>query len=113
MDDSHLYLIWTSGDPLTAEHMVLMYATNSLLHHWWKQVTVIVWGSASRLLAEDERVQKRVRLAQQAGVEFTACSACADTLGIQEQLEALDVVVTPWGQSLTELLQNQAQVLSV
>ena len=32
--DRHLHILWTNGDPVTAEHMVMMYATNSLLNDW-------------------------------------------------------------------------------
>jgi len=41
----HLYILWTNGDPVTAEKMVLMYGLNSLKHDWWKKVTIIVWGA--------------------------------------------------------------------
>ena len=113
MEDRHLYLLWTNGDPLTAEHMVMMYATNAKLNRWWDQVTVIVWGAPSKLLAESQQLQMRLKLAQQAGVEFTACIACAERLGVCEKLLELGVAVIPWGPPLTELLQNNANLLTV
>ena len=47
--DKHLYILWTSGDPVTAEHMVMMYSTKARLYNWWDKVTVIIWGAAQKL----------------------------------------------------------------
>lgn len=33
-NDSHLYILWTSGDPVTAMNMVMMYGGNSLRKGW-------------------------------------------------------------------------------
>ena len=52
-------------------------------------------------------------LAKQAGVEFSACIACAVNMGLKERLEAEGVEVIRWGQKLSELLQNKKAVLSV
>ena len=38
------------------------------------------------------------------GVEFSACKACADELGVTERLEALGIEVIYWGEPLTTLL---------
>ena len=76
MEDRHLYILWTNGDPLTAEHMVMMYATNAMLNGWWDEVTVIIWGAPQKLVCEDEAVKLKMGLAQDAGVEFTACLTC-------------------------------------
>jgi len=44
-DKSHLFILWTNGNPITAEKMVFMYSINSLLKGWWEHVTLIVWGA--------------------------------------------------------------------
>ncbi len=56
--NDHLHILWTNDNPVVFEKMVLMYAVNSLVHGWWKKVTVIVWGPAARLAAENQTVAR-------------------------------------------------------
>ena len=44
-EKSHLFILWTNGNPITAEKMVFMYGINSLLKGWWEHVTLIIWGA--------------------------------------------------------------------
>ena len=111
--DQSLYILWTSGDIDTAVSMVMMYAKNSMLRRWWEEVTVIIWGAAARLTAENEMVQAQIKLAMQAGVKFTACIGCASQLGVVGKLEELDIEVIPWGPPLTELLKNDAKLITI
>lgn len=108
-----LYLLWTTGDPVTAEQMVMMYAINSKLHGWWEDVTVIVWGAAASALIESLALRLKVEIAQEAGVHFSACISCANNLGITKELEALGVEVIRWGEKLTKLMKDGDHVLSV
>ena len=113
ISSDHLYILWTNADPITFEKMVSMYACNSLKHQWWKQVTVIVWGSTAKLTAENEHVQAQIKTMQETGVFITACRACADQLGVTSTLEELGIEVMYWGEPLTELLKGKANLLSV
>ncbi len=58
--------------------MVFMYTINSIIHGWWKKVTLIVWGAAAKLASENKEIQKQIKQALEAGVHVTACKACAD-----------------------------------
>ncbi len=111
--DRHLHLFWMNADPITSEHMVMMYATNGLLHGWWDRITVILWGSTQPLALENEAVQLKMEVAKEAGVEFSACIACAINLGTKAGLEEMGVEVIPWGQRLAELQQNGKHVLTI
>lgn len=113
MDDKHLYLLWANGDPIVSEHMVMMYATNAMLNGWWDQVTVIIWGASQITATENEGVRLKMKLARQAGVEFSACLSCALNLGTKESLEADGVEVIRWGEKLSGLMQAGEKVLSV
>jgi hypothetical protein len=110
---SHLYVLWTNDNPVTAEKMVFMYTVNSLLKGWWEEVTLIIWGAPARLVSEDENIQKMVRRALETGVHITACKACADQLGVTETLEKLNIEVKYWGVPLTELLQRDEKILTI
>lgn len=110
---THLYVLWTNGNPITAEKMVFMYTTNALIHDWWEKVTLIVWGEPAKLVSENKVIQKKVKEALEAGVHITACKACADQLGVTEALEKLQIEVKYWGQPLTELLKENELLLTI
>jgi hypothetical protein len=110
---THLYVLWTNGDPITAEKMVFMYTINSLIHGWWEKVTLIIWGAPAKLVSEDTNIQKKVKEALDAGVHITACKACADELGVTGPLQKLDIEVKYWGTPLTEILASGERLLTI
>jgi hypothetical protein len=112
-EKNHLYILWTNGDPITAEKMVFMYGVNSLLKGWWEKVTLIIWGAPAKLCAEDRAIQEKVRKALDAGIHVTACKACADQLGATEALEKMNVEVIYWGEPLTKLLKSGETLLTI
>ncbi|MCK5695236.1 MAG: DsrE family protein [Desulfobacula sp.] len=112
-EKNHLYVLWTNDDPVTAEKMVFMYTINSLLHGWWEKVTLIVWGAPAKLVSENDDIQKKMKKALDTGVHITACKACADQLGVSEDLEKLGIEVKYWGESLTEILKNDETLLTI
>lgn len=109
----HLYVLWTNENPITAEKMVFMYTINSLIHGWWEKVTLIIWGATTKLVSEDESIQKLIAEAQEAGVHISACKACADQLGVTEILEKLNIEVIYWGIPLTEILTSDEKLLTI
>lgn len=113
MDKTHLYVLWTNDDPITAEKMVFMYTVNSLIHGWWEKVTLIIWGATAKLASEDADIQKKIKAALDAGVHVTACKACADQLGVTEILEGQNIEVKYWGLPLTEILKNNEHLLTI
>ena len=110
---THLYVLWTNDNPITAEKMVFMYTVNSLIHGWWEKVTLIIWGAPAKLVSEDDNIQKLVKEAIEAGVHVTACKACADQLGVTETLENLNIEVKYWGIPLTEILTSEEKLLTI
>ena len=111
--ERNLYILWANSDKVTSEHMMLMYAKNSMLRGWWDRVTVIVWGDTQRLVCSDEEIRAGVQEAQELGVFFSACIACAVELGTMDQLRELGIEVISWGDKLTKLLQSGEKVLSL
>ena len=113
MEKTHLYVLWTNDNKITAEKMVFMYSINSLRQGWWENVTLIIWGAPAKLVAEDAEIQKKIKEALEAGVHITACKACADQLGVTETLEKLRIEVKYWGMPLTEILKNYGKLLTI
>ncbi len=108
-----LFILWTNADIITSDKMVMMYATNSMLHQWWDEVTVIIWGATAQLVAENAMLQDKIKIAQHVGVNFTACKACADQLGVSEKLAELNIEVIYWGEGLTEIIQDNEKLITV
>lgn len=113
MEKTKLYILWTNADPITTDKMVLMYAQNSLLKGWWKEVTLIIWGAPAKLVAEDPMIQEKLRLAMHAGVLVSACKACADQLSVTSTLESVGIEVKYWGQGLTDILKENETLLTI
>lgn len=112
-DKKHLYLLWTNDNKMTAEKMVFMYTVNSLIHGWWEQVTLIIWGATAKLAAEDQEIQAMIRDAMEKGVHVSACKACTDQLGVTETVQNLGVEVKYWGAPLTEILKAEETLLTI
>ena len=113
MDNNKLSILWTNDNPVTAELMVMMYATNTMKYEKWENVTVIIWGATTKLVAEDIHIQHLIADAQKAGVKFTACEACADALEVKDTLLHLGIEVKMWGQPLTDLIKDKENLITV
>lgn len=113
MDSQHLHILWTNADVVTGRLMVMMYARNSMKNRWWEQVTVILWGGTTKLMAENADMQEEMARAREFGVEFVGCITCAEELGVTEQLQALGVTLTKWGPPLSDLLHSGSPLLSI
>lgn len=111
--ERHLHILWTNADPITSEYMMMMYATNGLLRRWWDKITVIIWGATQKLVLENKAIQGKMEIAQKAGVEFTACIGCAVQIGTKDELEAMGIEVTPWGERIALLQQEGKSLLSI
>jgi hypothetical protein len=109
---SRLAVLWTSGDREVALKVTFMYTLNAKARGWFDEVTLIVWGPSSNLLAHDSELQDQVRAMGEAGVELVACRACADSYGVSEDLEALGIEVKYMGVPLTEMLKGDWEVLT-
>jgi hypothetical protein len=113
MKHDALVVLWKTGDKFNAEELVIPYTLNSKLKNWWKEVTLINWGSASRLISEDKELQERVKELKEAGVILQACKACADKLGVTETLESLGIEVIYMGEPLTKYIKEGKHVLTL
>lgn len=110
--DDHLVIVWTSDDPYTAERMVLMYAHASKTAGWFEEVTLIIWGPSAKMVAENVKIQEKLKTMQEDGVEIRACIVCANMYKVTEDLKAMGFDVQGMGKPLTEYLKSGAHVLT-
>lgn len=113
MKENKINILWTNADPVTSELMVMMYATNAMKRDLWEHVRVIIWGATAKLVAEDCHIQKLVAEAKEAGVEFSACIACAERLGVKETLQELEIDIRSWGVPLTEIIKDNEHLITI
>ncbi len=107
-----LAVLWVSGDRDVAEKSCLMYTHAAKRNGWFDEVVLIVWGSSSKLLAEDEALQKKVKEMIADGVILEACIACSNGFGVTEELKALGIDVKGMGVPLTNYLKSGYHVLT-
>ncbi len=111
--ENKLNILWTSGDPTTAEKMVLMYALNCKLQNWWDEVQLIIWGASAELVNENVLIKVLLKELIEHGVHVTACKVCADMVGARETFEELGVELIYWGEPLTEILKSDGKLLTI
>jgi hypothetical protein len=93
--------------------MAFMYTRASKTASWWDEVTLVVWGPSSKLLAEDQELQGAVKTMVAAGVRVQACVVCANMYGVADTLRGLGIEVKGMGKPLSEMLQSGWTLLSV
>ncbi len=84
--------------------MVLMYGHAAKKASWFNEVSLIVWGPSTRLLAGDKDLQKKLAAMIADGVILQACIVCADSYSVTETLRGFDIEVKPMGAPLSELI---------
>lgn len=102
-------ILWTSGDPAVAEHVVMPYSFYSKKAVWFDEVRLIVWGPSSKLLSESEVFQKKIAELQEAGVKVEACVVCADSYGVSDQFREMGIEVIPMGEPLSDRLKSSGE----
>src|SRR3990172_5327983 len=84
-----LVVLWTSDDPYVAERVALMYTHAAKTNHWFNEVVLIVWGPSAKLIAENIKLQEKVRAMQKDGVIIEACIVCADSYSVTDDLKKI------------------------
>ena len=107
-----LAVVWTSGDPDVAHKVCLMYTHAAKMAKWFDDVTLIVWGPSSRLLAGDKQLQAKIKAMMDSGVVVKACIVCANMYGVTDDLRAMGIEVKPMGKPLSDLLKADWKVLT-
>ncbi len=109
-----LHILWLNDNPVTAEFMVFMYATNSLRRGWWDDVHLILWGATVQLVCENEKMRELVKTFQAEGGDVSACLRCAELLGKVEELEAIgDIDIRLMGEPLTHIIQGDDKLITL
>jgi hypothetical protein len=105
-EPTKLAVVWSSGDPMVAHRVCLMYTHAAKTRGWFDEVLLVVWGPSAELLSRDEPLQTKVRQMMDAGVRAEACITCAREYGVVEHLESLGITVHGMGQPLSRMLQS-------
>ncbi len=107
-----LVVLWTSDDPYVAERVAFMYTHAAKTAGWFGEVTLIIWGPSAKLVAEDLKVQEKLKAMQKDGVVIEACIVCANAYGVTDDLKDMGFVVKGMGSPLTGYLKSGAKVLT-
>ncbi len=112
VDSEKLVVVWTSGDAEVAKKMVYMYTYNAKKYGWWKDITFIIWGPSSKLLAENTELQDYIKKMKEEGIILEACKACADMYEVSDKLTELGVDVKYMGTALTDYIKSERHVIT-
>lgn len=112
VNQDHLVVLWTSGDPEVAIKMVFMYTYNAKKNGWWKDVTFIIWGPSEKLASENKEIRESLVKMKEIGIEVMACRACADLYSCSPDLENLGIEVKYMGVPLTNYIKEGKNVIT-
>ena len=108
-----LNILWTSSDKDTVINMMAMYAVNAKKKGWWDHVNIIIWGGATRLLAEDIEIRELVVEMMEEGLSIEACRACADKYDVSETMEEMGIDVKYMGVPLTDYIKGSDKLITI
>jgi hypothetical protein len=108
-----LNILWTTDNKDTVFNMLAMYAINSKIKDWWKEVNVIIWGVSARLVGNDTRVQTEVIEMINHGVQIEACKECCDRFGVTDKLAKLGINVRYMGKPLTDYIKSGEYIITI
>ncbi len=111
-NSNKLAVLWTSGDIKVAERVCLMYTHAAKQNGWFDEVVLIIWGPSAKLLAENDKLQKKVKAMGADGVKLQACIACANSYGVADKLKDMGVEVIGMGMPLTNYMKTGWHVLT-
>ena len=109
---TQLAVVWTSGDADVAHKMCLMYTHAAKNNKWFDEVTLVVWGPSSRLLAGDKELQSKIKEMMASGIVVEACVVCADMYGVSEELREMGITVKGMGKPLSDMLKDGWKTLT-
>lgn len=113
MEQNEILILWTTGDKEVATKMVLMYSLNAKINEWWQEITLLIWGSSAKLVAQDEEIQQELDEMMEIGIKVMACKECSDRLNVTTELEKVGIGVTHTGKFLTDWLKSGKHILTV
>lgn len=113
MNNNKLTIVWLSVDKQAAIDMALLYARDSILNGWWREIELILWGPTVETAAENDAVKQEIEILSSLGADIKACYSCAARYGTVEKLRAMNVEVDGMGEHLTALLASKAPLLLI
>ena len=112
-ENKELLILWTNDNLGTALNMVLMYAENAKVKGWWENVTLLIWGSSSKLVSENSEIQNYIQNLLKEKVRVIACKQCAENYTIVENLVKQRIEVFYTGIFLTEWLKEGKKLITI
>ena len=110
---SELNVLWTTGDPITSETMIMLYTINAKKRNWYQNVNIIIWGASAKLVAENSKIQELVKEALSNGVKIEACLHCANQLNVTEKLRELGVELDFMGLQLSNIIKEKKNLITI
>ena len=110
MNDT-LAILWTTENKDTFNKLIYMYAKNSVLQDWWKNVKLIIWGPSQQLI-NDVEIREKILEIKNTGVKIEVCRWCSDSYKVTEKFEKMNIIPIYMGEPLTKYLKEDIKVLT-
>ncbi len=102
----NVVILWKTDNDIDIHNLVIPYAYNALVHKWFDQVTLLIWGASQKRILEDKMISERVKNLNKQGVRTVACKMCAENIHTSDYLKGLSVEVIYTGELLSDALKD-------
>ncbi|KFZ25706.1 MAG: hypothetical protein KQ78_02082 [Candidatus Izimaplasma bacterium HR2] len=104
---SKVLVVWKSNNDIDIHNFVIPYCYNAVMHEWFDEVELLIWGASQEKVMEDTVIQQRVANLVKNNVTVYACKMCSDNVGASEVLKGLGVNVRYTGDLLSDRLKDK------
>lgn len=111
--DKSISILWSSYNPNVFENSILPYFKYSCDTKCWKDVTLIMWGPAVKLLKENVNLQINLAELISKGMKVKACQLSVYKYNAKTELTNIGVDIRDIYGDLTKELQNNVGHLAV
>ena len=103
---SKVLVVWKSNNDIDIHNFVIPYCYNAVMHEWFDEVELLIWGASQERVMNDTIIQQRVANLVKNNVTVYACKMCSDNVGATEVFKTLGVNVRYTGDLLSDRLKD-------
>ncbi len=104
---SKVLVVWKSNNDIDIHNFVIPYCYNAVMHEWFDEVELLIWGASQEKVMEDTVIQQRVANLVKNNVTVYACKMCSDNVGASDVLKGLGVNVRYTRDLLSDRLKDK------
>ena len=104
---SKVLVVWKSNNDIDIHNFVIPYSYNAVMHEWFDEVELLIWGASQEKVINDTIIQQEVSNLIKNEIKVYACKMCSDKIGATDILKEIGVNVRYTGDLLSDRLKDK------